>query len=508
MVAAAILAEWCAQPQHRALVLTDRRELAKQMHQAAFLTMGTLAQLAIDTPAERAIPPHECHISTWQRLSASTLEEGGPLLIVSDECHAESPLWRRHYDKAAARVGLTATPYDENGNSIIGTECWPSLISEYGLIAAIQEGELVQVYINHLPLSSINIDLGNKTDARQADKEAAEIRVHRIAEVIKRSPAPTIAFAKSIVESRAITRVLQQKGVSTARHIDCYEEIDHKQGRAIKDFRDGKIAALCNYRLWERGIDTRNAKSAVICKEMNPVAYLQAMGRITRFCCEGAKEANGGQCQCGARKKTAYLIDTSEKADGLEVAAEAIAGQLSPTQSSNREAKAAILQLLRSGAGVALERNADLERLASSQHELSTSQLLCALDPTDHARPLAAVADLGRRLRLARAEPTRTQDPPQHCDRQTAARLLELAYFRTEKRPSPDELRRRIDQTGAETAIAILERRQREGLAHPAQLLRLEHLGALAETGPDASRERAALRLKRLQERAKLGEQT
>lgn len=237
-----------------------------------------------------------------------------PDFVVIDEAHRDctNSLYDRVYEycRRAVRIGLSATPYNSSGQDMVDLGKWSGYAIRYTLTAAITDGVLCPVRVRFVPIDCIKLkDMQVKGAGQINEKQLLEEEVlHKMAMHITELPPPSVVFCRSIHHSKALEAVLKTYESGEIRHVDCYQS-DHKNGKALDEFRKGKIKRALNFNLWGYGVDLPGCASVVFAGDKGAVAYAQALGRVVRWCCRRSFQTHGRDCECGMNKKQGWMLD-------------------------------------------------------------------------------------------------------------------------------------------------------------------------------------------------------
>ncbi len=205
-------------------------------------------------------------------------------LIIDEAHHALSDTYQRvlgHFSGAEV-LGVTATP-DRGDRKELG-KTFDSLAYEYDLRKAIQDGYLVPIQAQMIPLkvdlSRVAVTGGDYAAGDLGD--ALEPYLERIVGEMKHYCAgrKTVVFLPLIATSREFCRMLNEAGMRACEING--NSPDRKE--KLKDFEAGKYDVLCNSMLLTEGWDCPAVDCIVVLRPTKSRAlYQQMVGRGTRL---------------------------------------------------------------------------------------------------------------------------------------------------------------------------------------------------------------------------------
>lgn len=222
------------------------------------------------------------------------------------------------------RLGLTATPYSADGSEGMGDD-WESEIYQHSLADAIEAGDLVPVQAFSVPLEGVSlqgIDFNRDTLSKDdAAKVAAAFKdehaLHQVAAVcVEKVARPALVFCASTEHAASLASILRERYGVAAEDTNCYHtdlvaDADgnrvERRDDTLARFKRGELDFLCNFSLLHTGVDAPRTRSVVFVHPQGRRRYVQAIGRVTRWCCASAWR--WGPCTCGARKTEGYVWD-------------------------------------------------------------------------------------------------------------------------------------------------------------------------------------------------------
>ena len=288
IIFSSILDHQLKDPERRGLILAHRGELLAQAADKLRMTTGLTA--ALEQGESSALgAPERVTVGSIQSLSRENRLRRFPRNyftdIILDECHhALSSSYQRvlNYFDGANVLGVTATP-DRGDKRALG-EYFDSLAYEYTLQRAIQDGFLVPIRAQLIPL---RVDLteveevGGDYDAGSLGT-ALDPYLEQIAKEMKHycRNRKTVVFLPLVSTSRRFCEMLNSIGLSAC-------EVNGEtpdRGKILRDFADGRYKVLCNAMLLTEGWDQPDVDCIVVLRPTKVRSlYQQMVGRGTRL---------------------------------------------------------------------------------------------------------------------------------------------------------------------------------------------------------------------------------
>lgn len=248
---------------------------------------------------------HHILISTLQ--TASRRNSLNPDVIIIDEIHFgyEKKMLNKimEYNQKARIIGLSATPYDENGYPLKGFDV---IINDYDLTYMIKNKYLVPLrsYILVKPdLSNVSIIAGDY-ELNQLSEAVSKNTV--IMEIVTTSKPyiekslKTIVFAVDINHAELLKTAFQNEGFPTESLHSKSEEDDNE---VIERFKKGYIKVLVSVLKLTTGFDVPETDLAIIARPTKSQnLYKQMVGRVLRI---------------APNKKNAILLDCGNVIENL-----------------------------------------------------------------------------------------------------------------------------------------------------------------------------------------------
>lgn len=248
---------------------------------------------------------HHILISTLQ--TASRRNSLNPDVIIIDEVHFgyEKKMLNKimEYNQKARIIGLSATPYDENGYPLKGFDV---IINDYDLTYMIKNKYLVPLrsYILVKPdLSNVSIIAGDY-ELNQLSEAVSKNTV--IMEIVTTSKPyiekslKTIVFAVDINHAELLKTAFQNEGFITESLHSKSEEDDNE---VIEKFKKGYIKVLVSVLKLTTGFDVPETDLAIIARPTKSQnLYKQMVGRVLRI---------------APNKKNAILLDCGNVIENL-----------------------------------------------------------------------------------------------------------------------------------------------------------------------------------------------
>jgi len=200
-------------------------------------------------------------------------------LIVFDEAHhvpAESVKSVLKFAKNTIRLGLTATPFRDDGKEAIIYAYLGDPVTNYHLMDFVNKGILTPplVKIVRVITNENNCDDYNECKNIAYNDENAN---NKIAEIIKNADKPVLVLVKEISQLNKLHELIPDSVVLTGN-----DDLDERE-KAIDDLNTGKIQVLIATNIFDEGIDIPNIHSLVLASGgKSKVKLLQRIGRSLR----------------------------------------------------------------------------------------------------------------------------------------------------------------------------------------------------------------------------------
>ena len=230
---------------------------------------------------------HKVLVSTIQTASKRDIN---PDVIIIDEVHygyEGKMIERLIKDKPNTRIiGLSATPYDKNGNQLQGFEL---ILDKYDLKYMVENKYLVN--IESQVLTKIrNLDrvkmIGGDYNTQELSKIVSDNKtileiVGSTAEHIQKYKK-AIVFAVDINHAELLTKSYQKKGFNAkVLHSKLNEK---EQENELKEFKEGQTKILVSVAMLTTGFDMPDADVAIIARPTKSQnLYKQMVGRVLRL---------------------------------------------------------------------------------------------------------------------------------------------------------------------------------------------------------------------------------
>lgn len=242
--------------------------------------------------ALRYDPHHLISISTNQ--TAKNRKDLKPNVIIVDEIHygysGKMLAELKEANPNSRIIGLSATPYDKDGDLLKGFEI---VLDDYDVKYMIEHNHLVDIEAYtavrkglHEELSKIrNIIAGdyapNELDKLMGNPQAVLEVVNATKEHIEKSKK-TIVFAVNIKHAELLTEAYKKEGFSCEI---LHSKIDKKLNKEVVErFRKGYIKILVSVNMITTGFDVPDTDMAVIARPTKSQnLYKQMVGRIMRL---------------------------------------------------------------------------------------------------------------------------------------------------------------------------------------------------------------------------------
>lgn len=236
---------------------------------------------------------HRVLVSTIH--TASRREELRPDIIIVDEVHYgfSGQMLKRliENNKNARIIGLSATPYDQNGKILKGFELFINdydvryLMKHNFLVQKLRQYELVKQDLNHVKIIAGDYDKRQLGEVVCNKNTILEI-IETTKEFIENSKK-TIVFAVDIVHAELLTQAYVNAGFKArALHSKINkDELDEplEINDEIEKFRRGQTKVLVSVLMLTTGFDVPDADCAVIARPTKSQnLYKQMVGRILR----------------------------------------------------------------------------------------------------------------------------------------------------------------------------------------------------------------------------------
>jgi superfamily II DNA or RNA helicase len=283
---AAVLAKRRVDAGGRVLWLTHREEL-KDQALAELAREGIAA--GVLKAAQRDYDAKVIVASVQTASRPEHLERLGKdfsLVVVDEAHHATADSWRAVLDalKDVPRVGLTATPYRDDGTPL--TDVFDEVAYARTITSLIPE------YLSDIRRHRVQV----RADFNRLHVRAGEIQVGEAGEMLMNADAPAeiaksyvkyasgrkaLVFTPTIEVAEAVAKALVRNGVAAeAVSNECAPE--ERRG-AVARLRSGETSVLVNCTLFTEGFDVPDVSCIVIARPTkSKVLYVQMIGRGMR----------------------------------------------------------------------------------------------------------------------------------------------------------------------------------------------------------------------------------
>lgn len=281
------------------LVLAHREELLAQAREKIARALGTSDVVAIERGAERA--PAEarvlvCSIRSLHEERLSRVLQGRDLgLVIYDECHhaaAEDNLRVLRqlgvFDDgwSGTLLGFTATTVRADGRGL--DEVFQEIVYARSLPELVDDGYLVKLRGFRIAttadlrsLSGSGADFREDELAEAVDIEQRNALVARSIQELARDRR-TVAFCVTVNHARNLARALEHVGIPAGVVHGAMPS--DQRARVLKDFRDGRLAAITNVGVLTEGFDDPGVSCIVMARPTRSDGlYAQCVGRGTRL---------------------------------------------------------------------------------------------------------------------------------------------------------------------------------------------------------------------------------
>ena len=281
------------------LVLAHREELLTQARDKLEHALGGAAVVAIERGALRAPPAAQvlvCSIrSLHEERLANVLRGRDVGLIVYDECHHAAADDNRRVLRqlgvfeptfAGTLLGFTATTSRGDGQGlddvfeeIVYSRALPELIAD-GFLSPLR-GFRISTTADLRTLSATGLDFAEEELAEAIDIEERNALVARSIQELARDRR-TIAFCVTVNHALHLAHALNALGVPAGIVYGAMPA--EARARALRDFREGRIAALTNVGVLTEGFDDPGVSCVAMARPTRSEGlYAQCVGRGTRL---------------------------------------------------------------------------------------------------------------------------------------------------------------------------------------------------------------------------------
>lgn len=286
-----VAARLAAKAKRPVLWLAHRTEL---LTQARDTLMGLSVSVEIEKGAQKVNPAALPHVTVASvatmrpdRLAMFAPDAFG-LIVVDETHHVLAKTWRAvvDYFPAAKVLGLSATPYREDGKEL--SELFDSTAYSMSLGDGLRSGHLCPLELIDVAVEGLNID---NVKTRAGDFAAGELEEELMREGILHSIAkplseligkrPTIAFTSGVKSAYALATILPEYGI-TAVAVDGSMKREARE-EAFRAYKAGEIQVLCNSNLATEGTDLPETACIAMARPTRSRGLkLQMIGRGTR----------------------------------------------------------------------------------------------------------------------------------------------------------------------------------------------------------------------------------
>lgn len=289
-VMAAALMEKAVETGAPILFLAHRRELIDQPS-ALLEQMGIPHGIirANDPRTDRSKPVQVASIQTLIRRHAPDAR-----LVFIDECHrAGATSYQKiltQYPHAAV-IGLTATPYRQNGTPL--GDIFSRIVATQDYWQLVQDGYLVPMRV-FAPSQPDLVGLARKGYDYDPEAAATIMNTRRLlGDTVTHwrqlaDDRPTIAFATTVEHSKQLARSFDRAGI-TATHVDGTTP-EHERIQVWDTLASGEIRVVTNVGIATEGVDCPPVSCIILATPTRSLTkYLQCCGRASRPHAESGK---------------------------------------------------------------------------------------------------------------------------------------------------------------------------------------------------------------------------
>jgi DNA repair protein RadD len=216
--------------------------------------------------------------------------------VIVDECHRiplrSEGLYRQFLADCDAMnpgmpvIGLTATPYRLGGGPVVGPDYILNAVSYEAKV-----GDLVRQGYLARPISKAGLARADMSDVHVRNGEYVQSEVERASNVpalvsqacdeivnLCADRRAWIIFAAGCDHARAVTAALKLRGIECGLVVD--DTPAGERGRMVDDFKQGRLRAIVNVRVFTEGFDAPNVDAVVMMAPTKSAGlYYQEVGR-------------------------------------------------------------------------------------------------------------------------------------------------------------------------------------------------------------------------------------
>lgn len=274
---ASTLIAWAVGRGRRVLFLVHRREIVADTHRRLVAAGVDCGLVMAGAPAS---PLLKVQVASVQTIAARG-ERPAADLLVWDECHHVAATT---YREIAAKypntwhLGLTATPERSDGQGL--RDAFDEMVVG-ATVAELQAAVDPSTGFPYLAGLDVIAPPGRQESGALAEEPVAAWRKHG-------APRATVAFCRSVAESRALAARFEAEGIA-ARHVDGEMPVATRVA-ALDAFARGDVTVLTNVFVLTEGWDCPRAKVVLLARGCGSAAtFLQMVGR-------GLRAFNGERC--------------------------------------------------------------------------------------------------------------------------------------------------------------------------------------------------------------------
>lgn len=272
---------------HRILVLTHRREIARQLNKHMYSFGLTCGQILSGVPPMPVYPIQIAMIGTLIH-RIHTVKK--PTLILVDEAHhIVSPTWKKiiqYWGMDIPVIGFTATPIRLDGKGLGGDGLFTKIVEGKSIRWLVKNGFLSYPIMYRHP-NEIKTDF--KVKNGDYDKEEQAVVFSRgtvLGDVLEHyrkylDGKPTVAFCPTVEHSKLTAQMFSQAGY---RAVAVYGNMgDKERDDAIAGLADGRVQIITSCDVISEGMDVPGIVGCILLRRTLSLSlYLQQTGRALR----------------------------------------------------------------------------------------------------------------------------------------------------------------------------------------------------------------------------------
>lgn len=278
----------CEQQWRRALIVTDRRILVRQMYDELRNFEVTYGVLMGDEPENRDALVQVASIQTL--ISRGWLDDPSKLppfdVLFIDECHKMLEAYAKLLAIGKPAIGLTATPVGPDGSTIVRPDLYDVMVEGAKNSELIADGLLLPTTViapSEPDIEGVKVNGGQEYNQKQLSNKVWSVTTFAnvFDEWAPFADRQTIVFAPGLAYCRSLLQDFEHRGIPAA----IIEAATSKKDREIvfEKFDQREVKVLLSVDVLKEGFDAPIASCAIDLQPNSQLrTYWQKVGRIKR----------------------------------------------------------------------------------------------------------------------------------------------------------------------------------------------------------------------------------